>query len=238
MGGRGDGAEGAAQAGERARTDCGQASGDVDRCCVCFFAGGGWRAWRQVHRVRDPGSPVPEEHPSGLCGRRRRGWLAATHQRLHGRQQRTCLGGGSGLGGTPAGLTATIPRPIPGLWQEVCRVTVLLAGTGPVLQYRVLSRDHLCRRVFCAVSGPWGGTCALQRAEHAMESKLLAEKHHGRDMFGWLSAAERFHTLRAHEMDAYDADHHFSLVPQRGKSARNSALGCCSRPNPNLNPKP
>ena len=164
--------------------------------------------------------------------------MAATHQRLHGRQPQTCLGGGSGLGGAPAGITARIFRPIQGLWQEGCQAAVLLAGTGPVLQYRVLSRAQLCRRVLCAVSGPLGGTCALLRAEHTMESKLLAAKHHGRDMFGWLPAAERFHTLHEHEMDAYDADHHFSLVPQRGKSARNSALECCSRPNPTLNPKP
>ena len=103
---------------------------------------------------------------------------------------------------------------------------MLLTGTGPVLQYRVLSRDHLSWCVFSVVSGPWGGTCALQRVEHTMESKLLAAKHHGRDLFGWLSAAEHFHTLREHAMDPYDADQHFSLVPQRGESAMNSALGC------------
>ena len=57
-------------------------------------------------------------------------------------------------------------------------------------------------------------------------------------MFRWFSVAERFQTLHAHEPNAYNADHHFSFVPQGGESARNSAYGCWSHPNPNLNPKP
>ena len=63
-------------------------------------------------------------------------------------------------------------------------------------------------------------------ASRTMDSKLLAAKHHGRDMFGWLLAAERFHTWSEHEMESDGADRLFSLVPQRGGSASNSALGC------------
>jgi hypothetical protein len=221
--------------------DCRHASGGVDRCCAWFLVSGRWRAWRNVHRGRNPGRALPWEHPEWACW----GWADAGG----GGASLPPTSGGMGGSSEPAWVEAAAlaaPPPIPQrgfpsrsrIFGKGGGEGLLLLGTGQVLQYRVLSRTYLCWRVICAVSGPWGGTCALQRAEHAMESQLLAAKHHGRDMFGWLSAAERFHTLHEHEMDAYDADHHFSLVPQRGKSARNSAFGCWSCPNPNLNPKP
>jgi hypothetical protein len=51
----------------RARTDCKQASAGLGRCCAWFLAGGGPRAWRNVHRRRDPGRAVPGEHPERAC---------------------------------------------------------------------------------------------------------------------------------------------------------------------------
>jgi len=52
-----------------------------------------------------------------------------------------------------------------------------------------------------------------------MESQLLAAKHQ-QDIFGWLSAVERFHKRHELSVVAYDADRHLSLMHQRGKSAR------------------
>ena len=115
-----------------------------------------------------------------------------------------------------------------------CRLALLLPRMVQVLQQRVLARTHMWRRVFCA--GPLGGTCALQRAGDAI-TQLLAAKH-TRDMSGWFSAVERFHTLHDHAVVAFDAQHQLSLVAQGGNSARSSAFGCWRCRNPNLNPKP
>ena len=119
----------------------------------------------------------------------------------------------------PGDATARIRLRDPGLQRGSCRAALLLPGTVRVLQQRALFRKYLCRCVLCTVSGPWGGTSALQRADHAMESQLLAAKHQ-QDMFGWLSAVERFDKRYEHSVVAYDADRHLSLVHQRGKSAR------------------
>ena len=115
---------------------------------------------------------------------------------LPGWQYRSCLGsvsgaggsgaGGSGAGGTPAIPTARIRLRDPGLQRGGCRVALLLTGTVRLLQHRV----NLWRRVFCAVAGPWAGTCALQRAGDAI-SQLLAAKHQ-RDMIGWFQRWSAF----------------------------------------------
>ena len=115
-------------------------------------------------------------------------------------------------------------------------MALLLPEMARVFQQRVLPRKNLWRRVFCAAAGPWGSTCALQRAGDEM-SQLLAAKHQ-QDMLRWFSAVERFHTLHEHALVAYDADHQLFLVAQRGKSARSSAFGCWRCWNPNLNPEP
>ena len=163
----------------RAQTDCRQASGGLYRCCMCFLVGGGWRAWRNVHRRRDPGRAVPG-------GASRGAWADAGGGGASLPPTRDCMGGSC----EPACASAAAPAAPPPVPQRVflprsrvsgkgCRAALLLSGTGQVLQRRVLSRTCLRRRVLCAVSGSWGGTCALQRAEHAVESQLLSAKHHG-----------------------------------------------------------
>ena len=182
--------------------------------------------------------PNAKQHNTVMGGwrSRRMGCSASTHQVLPGWQKRTCRGSGSGSGGTPADPTARIRLRDPGLQRGGCRVALLLPGTARVFHQRALPRNHLWRRVFCAAAGPWGGTCALQRAGDAI-SQLLAAKHQ-RDMLGWFSAVERFCTLHEHAVVAYEADHQLFLGAQRRKSARSSAFGCWRCWNPNLNPKP
>jgi hypothetical protein len=90
------------------RTDCRHASGGADIHRMCFLAGGRWRAWRNVHRERDPGRAVPREHPGWACW----GWADEGGGGGSLPLTRGCIGGSSEPAWAVAAALAA-PPPIP-----------------------------------------------------------------------------------------------------------------------------
>ena len=135
----------------RAQTDCRQAAGGVYRCCMCLLVGGGWRAWRNVHRRRDPGRAVPG-------GASRGAWADAGGGGASLPPTRGCMGGSS----EPAWAAAPAPVAPPPVPQRVFLPRSRVSGKGAAVHLCFSPERGKCCSAGCSLEHTFVGACSVQ----------------------------------------------------------------------------